>query len=219
VLTDGRVVGGNPLDQALWEAPAAGELATAEYRRLAARPFDYERQLASALVQAPDGRRSILVKGAPETVLDRCRQLDPGAQKVLDDQFAAGSRVIAVATRPAGGKTTLAAEHEADLELTGFLTFLDQPKPDAAAALARLKALAVEVKVITGDNDRADPTSICVARAVERDGHYLVASTTGIPHLRPRRSLQIMRRPQPSLGRGARRAARGPPARHSLQRS
>jgi len=73
---------------------------------------------------------------------------------VLDAQFAAGSRVVAVATKDAAGKSTLAVDDEQGLELAGFLTFLDPPKADAADAIARLHDLQVEVKVITGDNDR-----------------------------------------------------------------
>ncbi len=150
----GQVVGGNALDQALWQAAAARTLDVDSYRRLAARPFDYQRRIASTLVEAPDGRRTMVVKGAPELVLDRCRDVPAQAQSVLDAQFAAGSRVVAVATRDAAGETTLSADDEHDLELAGFLTFLDPPKPDAAAAIARLHELHVEVKVITGDNDR-----------------------------------------------------------------
>jgi Mg2+-importing ATPase len=154
VLQDGRVVGGNPLDQALWQAPAASERQPAAYRRLATRAFDYERRLASVLVEAPDGARQVIVKGAPETVLARCRGVEPEARSVLEAQFAAGSRVIAVATRAADGQATLRPEDETELELAGFLTFLDRPKADAADALTRLGRLGVEVKVITGDNDR-----------------------------------------------------------------
>jgi P-type Mg2+ transporter len=153
VVEDGRVVGGNPLDQALWEAPGARGFDLTGCRRLAARPFDYQRRVASALVET-DGRRTILVKGAPEIVLDRCRRVPAAARRTLDEQFAAGSRVVAVATRPADATTALDAPADDSLELAGFLCFLDAPKPDAAAALARLHALGVEVKVITGDNDR-----------------------------------------------------------------
>ncbi len=154
VLTDGQAVGGNSLDQALWQAPAASGHQTATYRRLATRAFDYERRLASVLVEAPDGKRQVIVKGAPETVLARCRQVEPQAQRVLEAQFAAGSRVIALATRAADRRATLRSEDETELELSGFLTFLDRPKTDAADALTRLLKLGVEVKVITGDNDR-----------------------------------------------------------------
>ncbi|HEX5192059.1 MAG TPA: magnesium-translocating P-type ATPase [Solirubrobacteraceae bacterium] len=154
VLAGAKVVGGNQLDRALWEAPDASDIDTADGRRLASLPFDYQRRLASVLVQASDGTRRIIVKGAPELVLVRCREVPPGAHRVLKAQFAAGSRVVAVAARAAGDRqSTLTADDERDLELVGFLSFVDRPKADAAAALARLADLGVEVKVITGDND------------------------------------------------------------------
>ena len=59
---------------------------------------------------------------------------------MLDRQFAAGSRVIAVATRRGEGRTTLSADDERDLDLAGFLTFVDRPKADAREALDRLAA-------------------------------------------------------------------------------
>jgi Mg2+-importing ATPase len=154
VVRDGNVVGGNALDQALWRAAAARTRDLDSQRRLATRPFDYERRIASALVEAPDRKRTVIVKGAPELVLARCRHVADQAQAVLDAQFAAGSRVVAVATKDAAGKTTLTADDEQGLDLAGFLTFLDPPKADAAAAVNRLHELQVEVKVITGDNDR-----------------------------------------------------------------
>ncbi len=157
VVADGQVVGGNPLDRALWQAPAAAAVELG-YRRLASRPFDFERRIASVLVEDDGGTRTLIVKGAPELVLSRCRSVPPRAQSVLDEQFASGRRVVAVATRDAADETDLAADDERNLELAGFLTFLDPPKSDAAAALARLRALDVEVKVITGDNDRVAVT-------------------------------------------------------------
>jgi P-type Mg2+ transporter len=154
VVTDGRVVGGNPLDQALWEAVTGGAIDLSRTRRIASRPFDYGRRLASVLVEESDGRRTIIVKGAPEIVLSRCRGVPERARRVLDAQFDEGARVVAVATRTAAETPAISDEDEQSLELAGFLTFLDPPKPDAAGALARLAALDVEVKVITGDNDR-----------------------------------------------------------------
>jgi len=154
IVTDGQVVGGNQLDQALWAAPAAHTLDLAGYRRLAARPFDYERRLASVLVESAEGRTTVIVKGAPELVLARCRAVSQRAQAVLDEQFEQGSRVVAVATKRADGQTSLSAEDEQALDLAGFLSFDDPPKADAADALTRLEALDIDVKVVTGDNDR-----------------------------------------------------------------
>jgi len=152
VLSDSGVAGGNPLDRALWEAPESSGLAALGAERLATLPFDYERRLSSVLVQEDGGERRILVKGAPEAVLARCTSTAPQAQAVLEQLFAQGSRVVAVATRAADGHTELTPDDERDLRLAGFLAFLDPPKPDAADALARLDRLGVEVKVITGDN-------------------------------------------------------------------
>ena len=64
----GAVVGGPALDQALWTAPGAHKIGLASYRRLAERPFDYERRIASVLVEGPDETRTVIVKGAPELV-------------------------------------------------------------------------------------------------------------------------------------------------------
>ncbi len=150
-FADGRVIGGNQLDQALWTASGARDLGA---RRLAARAFDYQRRLASVLVEESGGERRIIVKGAPEILLARCVDVPPDAQTVLDRAFAAGSRVIAVATRTAGGDAPLTDGDEHGLDLCGFLTFVDRPKTDAREALERLRRLDVRVKVITGDNDR-----------------------------------------------------------------
>ena len=46
----------------------------------------------------------------------------------------------------------LTAAAEQGLALAGFLTFADRPKPDAGSSIAQLRALGVEVKIITGDN-------------------------------------------------------------------
>jgi P-type Mg2+ transporter len=168
-FSDGRVIGGNQLDQALWKAPGARGAGAERARRLATRPFDYQRRLASVLVEGATGDRQVIVKGAPETVLDRCARVSPQAQAVLDRQFAAGSRVIAVATRNADGRTTLNAEDERDLDLAGFLTFVDRPKADAHEALDRLRRLDVQVKVITGDNDRV-AQRVCADIGLAVDG-------------------------------------------------
>ena len=51
---------------------------------------------------------------------------------MLEREFAAGNRVVAIATRPATGLTAVTPDDEHDLHLAGYLTFLDQPKPSAA---------------------------------------------------------------------------------------
>ena len=144
-------VGGNPLDAALWQAPAAAAHA-AGYVRVGLLPFDHDRRMTSAVVRAPNGDQQLVVKGAPESVLARCTTIPAEAAATLQAQFAAGSRVVAVAARATTDLTVPTAADESDLTLTGFLVFLDRPKAAAAASLDRLAALGITVKVCTGDN-------------------------------------------------------------------
>ncbi len=151
---DGHAISGNPLDTALWDSPAARQhrAALAADTRLAVLPFDHERRLVSVLVRDPYGVQTMVTKGAPETVRDRCVDVPATATAALQAEFAAGNRVVAVATRPAAGLSQLTPADERGLRLAGLLVFLDPPRPDAAAALARLSGLGITVKIVTGDN-------------------------------------------------------------------
>ncbi len=161
-VEDGRAVGGNPLDQALWDAPAARgqRAAIAGFARTGLLPFDHERRMVSVVVRDQAGKPTLITKGAPETVLARCVDVSAAARAALEAEFAAGNRVVAVATRPAPGKDVPAAADERDLTLVGLLVFLDPPKQDAAQALDRLAGLGITVRVVTGDN-AAVATKVC----------------------------------------------------------
>jgi Mg2+-importing ATPase len=146
-----HVVGGNALDTALWERTDGRAAIIADYRRLDIAPFDHDRRCVSVLIEHL-GQRLLVTKGAPEDVLARCIDVDHTARAVLNREFAAGKRVVAVATRPAPTMTAIAPADEHDLRLAGFLVFLDQPKPSSAASVARLRDLGIVLKVVTGDN-------------------------------------------------------------------
>lgn len=149
-------VGANPLDAALWESPGPRDLLGAAVRRIAALPFDHKRCAASVLVD-DDGNRLLVVKGAPEQVLARCDATPAATDETLAGLFAAGRRVVAVATRPASELTELTgitASDERGLALAGFLVFADEPKAAARPSLSRLAALGIELKIATGDNPR-----------------------------------------------------------------
>ncbi|HEX5534695.1 MAG TPA: magnesium-translocating P-type ATPase [Actinomycetales bacterium] len=161
VVGSGRAAGGNPLDVALWNSPAAApaRAAVAGASRLATLPFDHDRRMVSVLVDEGTGP-VLITKGAPESVLERCEPLEERTRTALQREFIAGNRVVAVATRDAPGLTRIRPADERDLLLRGFLVFLDPPKASARAALDRLDRLGVRVKVLTGDN-AAVATTVC----------------------------------------------------------
>ncbi|MCA6093749.1 magnesium-translocating P-type ATPase [Streptomyces sp. SCA3-4] len=148
------------LDEALLDAAAAeGE----EYEGVEALPCGPGRRLSTAVVRRPGDSRFALarthllvVKGAPEDVLDRCA-LAPADRERLARRAAAlaagGLRVLAVARaeRPPTGRPYGPAD-EHGLTFTGFVGLSDAPAPTAAAALAGLARHGVTVKVLTGDH-------------------------------------------------------------------
>ena len=165
---------GNELDRALNAAPHAGT-STPGWAVRGRLPFDHERQLASILVDTPEGRLMI-AKGAPEGVLARCATVPADAQATLDRLFAAGTRVVAVASRPVTLEQ-LSPEDERELVLAGFLCFSDPPKANVEESLARLSRLGITVKIVTGDNGQVaahlcrevglDPGEVITGAALE----------------------------------------------------
>jgi Mg2+-importing ATPase len=109
--------------------------------------------MISVLVRDPASATTLITKGAPEEVLARCIDVPGRMRQVLEAEFAAGNRVIAVASRPCPAHTdALSRNDESHLKLRGLLVFLDPPKPTARRALDRLSDLGIAVKVLTGDN-------------------------------------------------------------------
>ena len=152
VVVEGeKVVGGNALDVAVWDAALLESLTTEGNQRLAAVPFDHERRVSSVLIRRSDALRMI-TKGAPESVLSRCVDVPEGATSTLQSLYAHGARVIAIATREMHEARDIHAADEVQLTFEGFLTFADPPKTDAGIALERLARLGICVKVITGDS-------------------------------------------------------------------
>ena len=100
----------------------------------------------------PEDAALLVTKGAPEAVLARCAGVSDESRRILQGLFDDGARVLAVATRTAPGLAQPSIADERDLHLEGFLTFVDRPKADAGASIAKLAHLGVAVKIITGDN-------------------------------------------------------------------
>jgi Mg2+-importing ATPase len=153
----------NPLDQAILQAHRP-DLAGVE--KLAEVPYDFVRKRLSVVVRTSAGPQ-IVTKGAFAHVVEACRAVDPARRDALRARFEAwsreGTRVLAVATRALDERPGYGRDDERDLELVGFLTFVDQPKEGAAEAIAALHRLGVSVKVISGD---AALVAQHVARAV-----------------------------------------------------
>ena len=138
------------------------------YAKVDELPFDFIRRRLSVVVKNALGDHLLVSKGAVEEMLaiathvqegDKVVALDPCRRQQLLASVDAfnqdGFRVLVVATREipaAEGKAQYHTEDERNLVIQGLLTFLDPPKETAGPAIAALRDMGVQVKVLTGDN-------------------------------------------------------------------
>lgn len=152
---------GEPTEGALKVVAMKGGASGSDARRIGVVPFDSAYKVMATLNEARDGSRAILVKGAPDRLLERSltqRGVEGGApldivfwEAAIDDLSAQGLRVLAAARKPTRAGTVALDDLE-DLEFLGLWGILDPPRPEAIDAIADCHAAGIRVKMITGDH-------------------------------------------------------------------
>lgn len=151
--------------------------------RLATFEFSRDRKSMSVMVQSGK-QQKLLVKGAPESIIDRCSNILLGAngKKVALDRNLAevvmkevieygnrGLRVIALASIDDVSQNPLAASAketweyarlEQNMTFLGLVGMLDPPRKEVPGSIRQCKEAGIRVIVITGDN-RNTAESIC----------------------------------------------------------
>ncbi|MFS9241438.1 magnesium-translocating P-type ATPase [Streptococcus infantis] len=131
-------------------------------------PFDFERRRMSVIVKDDSNVVSMVTKGALEEMLNISTHVEyrgeiiPITEGIRQEVLAEvgqlnrqGLRVLGV-----GYKSGLredyayAVDDESDMILTGYLAFLDPPKPSASPAIQALLEHGVRTKILTGDNEK-----------------------------------------------------------------
>ena len=163
-------VEGDPTEGALY--PFASKLgmdrATEQVAspRTDAIPFESEHKFMATLHKSAAGKEALLVKGAPEVILEHCdrQQTASGHAASLDrahfmqasDRLAAqGERVLALAwlENPGVKVGSLApADLPKTLVLLGLVGLLDPPRKEAIEAVKECHGGGIRVTMITGDH-------------------------------------------------------------------
>ncbi|OQE82054.1 hypothetical protein PENNAL_c0038G00041 [Penicillium nalgiovense] len=193
------------LNQKLYSLPASERLhaASAHYEsRLPLKAtYEFSRDRKSMSVLVGEGKeQKLLVKGAPESILDRCSHVIQGANgsrvpvtkdhlKLLSEEVVEygnrGLRVMAIASvNDISGNPLLKnaattedyAKLEQNMTLIGLVAMLDPPRPEVANSIKKCHAAGIRVIVITGDN-RNTAESICRSIGVFGAGEDLTGKS------------------------------------------
>lgn len=156
---DSWAITGDPTEAALVVAGQKAGLHANEFRsrhqRLDVIPFESDTQYMATLNRF-DGKNRILLKGAPETVIDRC-DLDKAGQQAVHEAMATyarqGMRVIAFAqSRDVAAKDISPDDVAKGLQFAGLLCMIDPPRTEAMDAIRVCHSAGITVKMITGDH-------------------------------------------------------------------
>ncbi|GAB7353300.1 hypothetical protein MBLNU459_g3800t1 [Dothideomycetes sp. NU459] len=146
--------------------------------------YEFSRDRKSMSVLVSDGKtQRLLVKGAPESILDRCTHtlvsrngrkvpLTPALSALISQEILdygnRGLRIMALASidnvsSPLLKQAKTTAEYaqlEQKMTLLGLVGMLDPPRPEVADSIRKCREAGIRVVVITGDNQTTAET-IC----------------------------------------------------------
>jgi magnesium-transporting ATPase (P-type) len=134
---------------------------TADAPRVDEIPFESEHRFMATLHHDHAGHAFVLMKGAPERVLELCVEdaagwpLDRDAwEERMLTAARSGERVLALARCEVEAGTTALGMDDIHPRFTllGLVGIIDPPRPEAIAAVAECQAAGIRVKMITGDH-------------------------------------------------------------------
>jgi Mg2+-importing ATPase len=131
-------------------------------------PYDFVRKRLSVVTADARGECTLISKGALDKILSVCsrvqdgkeaRPLDASVRAGIEQRFSEwsgqGFRVLGVATKTVDRRAgSYERADESDLTFAGFLRFLDPPKADVSKTIIDLAQRGVQLKIITGDNQK-----------------------------------------------------------------
>lgn len=136
-------------------------------------PFNSVNKYALAITRDPEthSRHILMMKGAPERILDRCTHyLHNGEEKPIDDDFKAeyqaayerfgfmGERVLGFAYKAFHGRDPSIYKRDENsyptqgLVFCGLISLVDPPKDGVDEAVDKCKEASVRVVMVTGDH-------------------------------------------------------------------
>jgi Ca2+-transporting ATPase len=169
IVSEGKVIG-DPTDGAILayadENGYNRDELEKKYKRVFEIPLDSERKMMTTINEF-EGERYVLIKGAPEIILERCEMVEENGNlspitssnkiEVMNDlknMTSEALRVLALAYRKMGPNETFEDKDslENNLIYVGLVGMMDPPRKEAKDAVALCEKAGINVVMITGDN-------------------------------------------------------------------
>jgi len=173
---------GDPTEGALIVAAEKAGLTqrslTEQYPRIGEVPFTSERKRMSTVHLTPEKRKIAIMKGAPETLLEKCSHvLENGKESSLteerkqkmmqinEDMATSALRVLAMAYRWLPNEINEFNEKtvEEDLVFVGLQGMIDPPRQEAIEANKKCETAGIRTVMITGDHKL---TAVAIAKEI-----------------------------------------------------
>ena len=142
-----------------------------KYRRIDELPFNSNIKFMATFHKGANDKAFVFVKGAPETILARCSQIQENGEprkksnedhdqimEMNKEMAGEALRVLGLAYQVIdlddvqNVKEALEYEHEADLVFVGLVGMMDPPREEVPDAIKRCKRAGIRVVMATGDH-------------------------------------------------------------------
>jgi P-type Ca2+ transporter type 2C len=191
-ISDGKIIG-DPTDGAMLVYAEENGFKRTElennHKRIFEIPLDSERKRMTTINEF-EGENYILVKGAPEIIIERCDHVEENGKitsmtaeyqgnvlKELKNMTSQALRVLALAYRKMGPSESFDDKNalEDHLIYVGMVGMMDPPRKEAKEAVELCEKAGINVVMITGDNK---DTAVAIASelGIFKDGKVLTGS-------------------------------------------
>lgn len=178
-IKDGKLIG-DPTDGAIMQYGEKNNYVKkdleAKYPRIKEIPLDSTRK-RMVTIHEYDENEIVLVKGAPEIVLDFCKYYDNNGnievldnetkksmKETIDGMTSSALRVLGLAYKNINYNEDMTVDEiESELIFTGIVGMMDPPRQEAKDAIKNCHQAGIDVKMITGDHQ---DTAAAIAREI-----------------------------------------------------
>lgn len=123
-----------------------------KHELLVSLPFDSDRKMMSVLIKESKTKNVIYAKGAPDVIINKCKDVDKKELLKINDAWAKKQYRVLAFAKKATTKAEIDFEDENNLEFVGLIAMTDPPRANIKESISEAQRAGIKVVMITGDN-------------------------------------------------------------------